>query len=59
VEVSGIRSGRMGMSDFYEKSGETESIRTLLKPSDLGLNFFCTADVYGPYKNEILLGKNF
>ncbi|MGA2298821.1 MAG: aldo/keto reductase [FCB group bacterium] len=59
LEVSALGLGCMGMSDFYENSGETESIRTLLRAIDLGLTFFDTADVYGPYKNEILLGKTF
>ena len=51
--------GCMGMSEFYGATDETESIATLNRALDLGINFFDTSDAYGPYKNEELLGKVF
>ena len=48
----------MGMSEFYgEKNDEAQSIATIHRALDLGVNFFDTADMYGPFKNEILVGK--
>jgi aryl-alcohol dehydrogenase-like predicted oxidoreductase len=49
----------MGMSEFYGSFDENESIRTLHKAIDLGVNFFDTADMYGSGANEKLLGKAF
>jgi len=49
----------MGMSEFYGATDETESIATLNRALDLGINFFDTSDAYGPYKNEELLGRAF
>lgn len=49
----------MGMSEFYGSFNETESINTLHKAIDLGVNFFDTADMYGSGANEELLGKAF
>jgi aryl-alcohol dehydrogenase-like predicted oxidoreductase len=51
--------GCMGMSEFYGSTDETESIATLNRALDLGIDFFDTSDMYGPYKNEELLGKAF
>ncbi len=45
----------MGMSEFYGETDESESIKTIHRAIELGLTFFDTADMYGPYKNEILV----
>ena len=57
LTVSAVGLGCMGMSFAYGASDEQESIRTLHRAVDLGITFFDTAEVYGPYENEILLGK--
>ena len=49
----------MGMSDFYGQPDDAESLRTLARALELGVNFFDTADMYGPYTNEELLGRFF
>ena len=49
--------GCMGMSFAYGGQPEAESIRTLRRAVDLGVTFFDTAEVYGPYENEVLVGK--
>ena len=47
----------MGMSEFYGAGDEAESLRTLALALDLGVTFWDTADMYGPFTNETLLGK--
>ncbi len=59
LRVNRIGLGCMGMSEFYGAFDETESINTLHKALDLGVNFFDTADMYGSGANEKLLGKAF
>ena len=55
--VSTVGLGCMGMSHAYGGQDERESIRTLHRAVEIGVTFFDTAEVYGPFENEILVGK--
>jgi aryl-alcohol dehydrogenase-like predicted oxidoreductase len=59
LKVNRIGLGCMGMSEFYGSLNEAESIKTLHKAIDLGVNFFDTADMYACGANEKLIGNAF
>jgi aryl-alcohol dehydrogenase-like predicted oxidoreductase len=57
LEVSALGLGCMGMSDFYGSSSESQNLRVLDRAAAIGCTFWDTADMYGPFTNEILLSK--
>jgi aryl-alcohol dehydrogenase-like predicted oxidoreductase len=57
LEVSEIGLGCMGMSEFYGRADENEAIATIRRALDLGVTFLDTADAYGPFTNELLVGR--
>ncbi|HET7555698.1 MAG TPA: aldo/keto reductase [Gaiellaceae bacterium] len=57
LEVSALGLGCMGMSEFYGTADEDEAVRTIQRALELGVTFLDTADMYGPFANEQLVGR--
>ena len=57
LEVSALGLGCMGMSEFYQNAGEAEAIATIQHALDRGITLIDTADMYGPFTNEELVGR--